>query len=266
MARVLISGGSGLIGRRVVEAYRVDDGLDQLSPITRADVDLLDADGWRRVLDEHRPDVVIHLAWSASAQPGYREHDDNARWVDATVRAAELSADRGIFFVGTGTAVDDVPAEDAYSRSKWAARNALAAQIAAGGLTWLRPFYVFDEERPSPAVLSAALSAKAAGNAVALARPTSRHDFVHARDAGTAIKAVVDGRITGTVDIGSGATASVSELVESYGCTWVSSGTASAAAATDAVADMAAVRAMGWSPVVTDARLQRGSGDAPGDR
>jgi nucleoside-diphosphate-sugar epimerase len=262
VARVLITGASGLIGRRVLEAYADtgaggDGGDDRLITVDRATVDLLEPGAWRRVLDEQLPDVVVHLAWSASALPDYREHDDNARWSDATIAAAALAVDRGIHFVATGTSVDGAPADDAYSRAKAATRTALADRIAAGELTWLRPFYVFDEERPSPAVLRAALAAQASGDAVALSSPDALHDFVHARDVGAAIRTVVLARLTGAIDIGSGALSSVSELVESYGCRWMTRGTASAVAASDAAAEVAALRGAGWAPVATDARLGR---------
>jgi nucleoside-diphosphate-sugar epimerase len=255
VARVLISGATGLIGRRVLEAYRGSD--DEVVPLGRSDADLLETGAWRRMLDDKRPDIVIHLAWSASTTLGYREHDDNARWAESTIAVAALAADRGIRFVATGTAVDDSPADDPYSRSKATARDALADRIAAGELAWLRPFYVFDEEGPSPAVLRAALQAKAALEPVALASPDARHDFVHARDVGTAIRAVVEGRLAGAIDIGSGAVASVSELVESYGCQWVAQGIPSSSAASEAAADVAALRATGWVPLVTNARLGR---------
>jgi nucleoside-diphosphate-sugar epimerase len=262
VARVLITGSSGLIGRRVLEAFRDgdrDDATELLIPITSADVDLLAPGAWEQLLDQHRPDVIVHLAWSASALPDYRGHDDNARWAATTIDAAVLAVDRGIRFVATGTSVDDAPADDAYSRSKAAARAALDDRISDGRLAWLRPFYVFDEERPSPAVLRAALAAQAAGEPVALASPDARHDFVHARDVGTAVRTVVDHRMTGLVDIGSGTVTPVSRLVESYGCRWVPAGTPSEAgdgvAASVAAADVTALRAAGWSPVATEARL-----------
>ena len=255
MARVLISGATGLIGRRLLEAYRESD--DEVVPLGRADADLLESGSWRRVLDDRRPDVVIHLAWSASTTPNYREHDDNARWADSTIAVAALTADLGIHFVATGTSVDDAPADDAYSRSKSAAREALADRIAAGELAWLRPFYVFDEEGPSPAVLRAALQAHAAQEPVALASPDARHDFVHARDVATAIRAVAEGRLAGAIDIGSGAVASVRELVESYDVRWIRQGTPSLSAASEAAADVTALRATGWEPVVTNARFGR---------
>ena len=256
MAGVLITGASGLIGRRVVEAYGTG-GPDRVQPIGRADVDLLAPGAWTRLLDDLMPDAVIHLAWSASALSDYRDHEDNWRWAETTVIAATLAAGRGIRFLGTGTSVDDAPADDAYSRSKAATRSALAGRIAAGEVGWLRPFYVFDEERPSPAVLRAALSAKAAGERVRLASPHARHDFVHARDVGTAIRAVVAGRLMGAIDVGSGAVAAVADLVEAYGCGWIPDGVPSSVAASDVAADIVAVRALGWTPEVTEKRLGR---------
>jgi nucleoside-diphosphate-sugar epimerase len=268
VAGVLITGASGLIGRRVLEAYG-EGGAgaggqtgDRLIRIGRAD-DLLEPGSWRRVLDEHRPDVVVHLAWSASSTPDYRNHDDNARWADATVEAVELASSRGIQVVATGTSVDDVPADDAYSRSKATVRAALSDRIDRGELAWLRPFYVFDEEAPSPAVLRAALAAHAEGEPVALATPDARHDFIHARDAGAAIRTAIAARLTGVIDIGSGAVAAVSDLVESYGVRWVPAGAPavpSSVAASERPAEVAALRAAGWMPVVTDRRFGRSAG------
>lgn len=255
MAGVLITGASGLIGRRVVEAFHAEPA-EALSALGRADVDLLAPGAWARLLDELNPDTIIHLAWSASSQPGYRDHEDNWRWEQTTIEAATIAAARGIRFLGTGTSVDIAPADDAYSRSKSAVRKALARPIAAGHLTWLRPFYVFDEERPSPAVLRAALVAKSTGKRVALTNPSTRHDFIHAIDAGTAIRTVVRARLTGAVDIGSGALATVADLVEAHGCEWVGGGAPSRAAGSESVADVTALVAAGWKPDATNARLR----------
>lgn len=259
MARVLITGASGLIGRRVVEAFG-SGGADELIPLGRADVDLLAPEGWRQALDVHRPDVIVHLAWSASSLADYREHEDNWSWVRSTIDGADFAAERGIRFLGTGTSVDSAPAADAYSRSKAAARDELAPRIATGELGWLRPFYVFDEDRPSPAVLRAALDAKAADVPVRLSSPDSRHDFIHARDVASAIRTIVDAGLMGSLDLGSGATSSVAEFVEAFSCSWLPTGAPSSAASTEAIADVAAIRAAGWTPAVTDARLGRTAG------
>lgn len=258
MARVLITGASGLIGRRLVEARR-SQGLDDHFAPRSADVDLLVPGAWMKLLNELRPDVVVHLAWSASAMPNYRHHDDNWRWAEATITAANISVDRGIRFIATGTSVDSSPAGDAYSLSKAATRDELAGRIGAGELTWIRPFYVFDEQRRSPAVLRASLEARSAGRPARLASPRARHDFVHASDVGTAIHALMSAGIVGYVDIGSGELAEVAELVEAFGCQWVADGEVAPDAASDAPADVSRLRAAGWLPRVTDELLGRPS-------
>lgn len=256
MARVLITGASGLLGARVVEAFAA--GTVHEIVHGQSGYDLRESAHWGRLFDDVRPDVVVHLAWSASATPGYRDHIDNSLWSDRTVEAAHLAVARGIRFFGTGTSVDADPAEDAYSRSKASARERLTSLIETGAMTWLRPFYLFDEERPSPAVLRAALAARAAGKAVALATPGARHDFVHARDAGGAVRTAVEEELTGFVDIGSGSLATVAELVEAYGCSWTAAeGAGPTVAASESAADVSRLRAAGWAPSVTDERLGR---------
>ncbi len=256
MARVLITGASGLIGRRVVEALDAAEGIEVM-PVGSADIDLRATGSWDRLLADRHPDAVVHLAWSASGTPGYREHPDNARWAASTIAAASAAAERGIRFVATGTSVDDAPAADLYSRSKADVRAALADRIEAGQIAWLRPYYVFDEREPSPAVLRAALAARSAGQPVGLSSPDARHDFVHARDVGTAVLAVVAHGLAGAIDIGSGEVATVAQLVEAHRCAWVAQGVPSSAAASETAADVAVLRAAGWAPTVTDERLGR---------
>jgi nucleoside-diphosphate-sugar epimerase len=256
VAGVLITGGSGLIGRRVVEAF---DGARSAAPVVvgRADADLLQHGEWDRLFETHLPDVVVHLAWSASGAADYRNHGDNDRWVRSTLEGVDAAIARGIRFLATGTSVDGAPAADAYSRSKARLRAALQDRISAGDIGWLRPFYVFDEDRPSPAVLRAALAATAQGAPVRLANPGARRDFIHSRDAGTAIRTALEAGLTGSIDIGSGRTCTVAELVEAYGCRWIADGTPSTAAASETAADVEELRDAGWSPEVTDRRLGR---------
>lgn len=256
MARVLITGASGLIGSRVVKSLSRAQS-DEIIALRSADVDLLGHDAWQRALDKLKPDVVLHLAWSASALPNYRDHEDNLRWAESTIEATSLALDRGIRFLATGTSVDDMPLDDVYSRSKANLRAALANLIAVGEIAWLRPFYVFDEDRPSPAVLRAALAANADGKPVRLANPLAQHDFVHSRDVGDAIVTIIRSGLMGALDIGSGRLSTVSGLVEAFGCDWVADGPPSPAASSNLKADVWALRAAGWVPAVTNARLVR---------
>ncbi len=59
--RVLVTGGSGFLGRRVV-AYLEERGCSTPFVPRSADYDLVDHDAVKRLLKDAQPDVVIHLA------------------------------------------------------------------------------------------------------------------------------------------------------------------------------------------------------------
>jgi GDP-L-fucose synthase len=59
--RVLVTGGGGFLGQRVVARLKTAGAVEVLAPRSR-DYDLRSADGISRVLADSRPDVLIHLA------------------------------------------------------------------------------------------------------------------------------------------------------------------------------------------------------------
>lgn len=59
--RVVVTGGAGFLGRYVVERLNDLTGVDVIVPRSR-DYDLISAEGVRALLEEARPEMVIHLA------------------------------------------------------------------------------------------------------------------------------------------------------------------------------------------------------------
>jgi GDP-L-fucose synthase len=77
--RVLITGGTGFIGKNLVEQLASD--FDLLAP-RHAELDLLDERAVAEFLNSHRPDAVVHCA----TKPGHRNAKDPTGLLDANTR------------------------------------------------------------------------------------------------------------------------------------------------------------------------------------
>ena len=71
--RVLITGGSGFLGRYVRAGVAATDPALLVSP-RKADYDLTEQSAVRAILDDHRPEVVIHLAAVVGGIEANRAH------------------------------------------------------------------------------------------------------------------------------------------------------------------------------------------------
>ena len=65
---MLITGGSGFIGRNLVQWFRNAESAHEVQAPTRAELDLTDANAVRAYLERHRFDVVIHAATDRSTR------------------------------------------------------------------------------------------------------------------------------------------------------------------------------------------------------
>lgn len=248
---VLITGATGLLGSWVVRHWPRTE--PPLHVVRREDADLLAPGAAAALVRSVRPGAVVHLAWVASGTPGYRGSADNDRWVAASLELHAACAELGVPLWATGTVVDDEPdPADAYTAAKVALRRELEPAIAAGTIGWLRPAYVFDEAAGRPAVVAAALAARAEGAPVTLQTPDIAHDFVHASDVGAAVVAAVRNGCTGYLPVGSGRVRRVADLVTALGVAWRRGADAPAVSHTEAPAAIGWLHDLGWHPTTTE--------------
>jgi nucleoside-diphosphate-sugar epimerase len=254
-AVALITGGTGLLGQHVLQSWTSD-----LEPLVanRRQHDLLIPGTATALIRKIRPAVVLHLAWVASGTPDYRTSAVNSEWVDASLELREACASAGVRFIATGTGLDNAPGVDDYSVAKRRLREAVAGDVDAARISWLRPFYVVDPDRGRPELVGHALHARAAGEPVPLRTPDAAHDFVHAADVGRAVAVVVARGLAGPIDIGSGRLRTVHELVEALGVPWRAGELpAHQAPHVHIAADNSMLQAAAWVPTRTEELFHR---------
>jgi dTDP-4-dehydrorhamnose reductase len=106
--RAWISGGSGFVGRHLVDAFE-----DVLAP-SHAEVDVTDAEAVRRSVGEYEPDVVVHAAilndFGRLAREGWNAYVGATRnVVDAADGAHVILVSTDWVFDGTGVATEATP-------------------------------------------------------------------------------------------------------------------------------------------------------------
>lgn len=239
-----------MIGRRVVELWNLD--LEPVAFGGRPTQDLLAPGTLADEIHRVRPEVVLHLAWSSGSDPAYRHSPDNDRWVSVSLEAADACVRTGSHLLAIGTVLDDRGPLDAYAEAKQRLRTALEGFDDSLNLTWLRPFYVFDPAGGRPGVLAAAREAAEGGRSTGLRAPHARHDFVHVDDVARAVTTAISAGLRGPVDIGSGRTHTVAQLVQGVGSPWHDEGKDDPRDHDERVAQTSLLRAAGWEPRETE--------------
>lgn len=226
--RVLVTGATGLVGRRVCEALTIrkmdvhaasKTGLSVPGTVPHA-ADVTDDHARRELLQAVRPEIVVHAAW-VTEHDAYWRSPLNLAWTSSTVSLAADALACGVRrLVGIGTCAEyewgsDAPLSETasplvpstlYGACKDATRRVLEAYGRETGLSiaWARLGMLYGPgENPARFVASLA-SAFAAGLPARMSTGRVTRDYMHVRDVGAAVAALAASNVEGPVNIGAG--------------------------------------------------------------
>lgn len=224
--RVLLTGASGLIGRHVGAALRARDyevvAVSRRPGCMTGNL-LADPEG---IVVRAEADHLIHLAWHDG--PDRWTAPENLDWVGASLRLLRAFAEAGgtrAVMVGScaeydwsgGHLSETTPLRPATLYGAAKAATGMAAMAGAGAmgvsLAWARVFFCYGPGEPEGRLFGDLIRGLSAGRAVDCTDGLQRRDFLHTEDVGRALAMLLQGRVEGPVNIGSGTAVPVREMI-----------------------------------------------------
>ena len=231
MKRVLVTGGTGFIGRHalqplVVRGYEVHvcvrggDRAAALPPGVSPEVcDLFDERARRQVLAAVRPTHLLHFAWY-TAHGKFWTAEENLAWTQASLGLLRDFADcGGGRAVSAGTCAEYDWSQGAcceratplaprtlYGTCKNSLRQIWEKFSETRGLStaWGRIFFLYGPDEHSARFVPAIIQALRAGRLAQCRCGGHVRDFLHAADVAEAFVALLDSPVSGPINIASG--------------------------------------------------------------
>lgn len=239
--RILVTGGTGFVGRHAVQAlsaagcevHVTTRGSGSSSAGRVHNIDLLAPTAANEIVAATQPDAILHLAWSV--EPGLFWNDAaNLDWVAASLRLAQAADAAGVRrFIGVGTCFEYAWPQDGicreeetsladhtlYDASKSALARILAPYFRARStrFAWARVFYLLGPGEDSRRFVAGLARALIRGEPAPCTRGEGVRDFLDARDAGAALAAITLSEVEGPVNVGSGRGVKISDIAREIG-------------------------------------------------
>jgi nucleoside-diphosphate-sugar epimerase len=230
MARVLLTGATGLIGRATATAL-TEAGHEVVTlgrnPASDIPCDLLDPGATTTALETARASHLVHLAWHDGARDRWTS-GANLDWMAATLHLVRAFARKGgqravcagscaeyDWSVPELTETSPLRPRTLYGSAKAGAGLALCAgqQTLGLSLAWARIFFVYGPDEPPGRLFGDLMSNLGAGRPVDCTDGRQERDFLHVDDLARALLHVLESDLTGPVNVASGTATPVRDLI-----------------------------------------------------
>ena len=243
MKRVLVTGGAGFVGARVVRRL-VEQGREVVvllretsDPRRLAEVlgrctvlsgDLSRLDALRSPLEDLAPEGVLHLAWGG-VKGADRNHPMQLSNVSTSIELFRLTGEIGCSrFIGLGSQAEYGPLSGCideraptrptttYGAAKLATGCVLDRAAAAAGrpFAWLRLFSSYGPDDDPSWLIPYMIRTLLAGERPRLTKAEQIWDYIHVDDVADAIVATLDAGACGIFNLGSGQARPLREIIE----------------------------------------------------
>ena len=236
--RVLVTGGTGLIGKEVLPALQTA-GFEVFA-LTRRDAnppngvhwvqaDLFDSEWVERELTAIRPEYLLNLAWCASGD--YLTSPLNERFKSAgldLLKAFHRAGGRRAIFAGTcfEYAFKDTPLKETdptnpqtpYARCKNDLRIAAQDYADRNGISfgWGRIFYVYGKNEHPSRLTASIVDSLTAARPVTIRTSQLKRDYMYTKDIAGAFAAFLKSDVTGVVNVCTGRAVALGEFAAAF--------------------------------------------------
>lgn len=244
-SKILITGGTGLVGRALSRVLK-DEGFNNIIGLGSKDCDLRSSDAVEKLMNQHRPEYVIHLAARVHGIGGNTRYKsdilvDNVMINTNVIEYARRSGVKKIVAMGSGCVYPELkghqelfenqvwigpphPSEDSYAHSKRlmlaqlnAAKeqyNLSSAFVISGNLYGPYDSFNVEEGHVIPSLVAKFHSAKRNGTPVKVwGSGVAIRDFTFSDDTARALIAILR-NLEGPVNMGSGLRHPIRDIVD----------------------------------------------------